>query len=275
MIILKNRLNRMFIICFIFAFIINLFLIHMYTDALNKYVSIDKEHLDKILQMNISGTDMRIIKDYCEKNDKDFSKYLANYMMFNNYEVESIGNDFNSSYYKKSGNSSKSIEKIYSVVLDDIECFPVTSMDGNDYTYNNSFLAPRTYGGNRKHMGIDIIDTKNEPGRLEVVSMTDGIIENMGWLELGGYRVSIRSDEGALFYYAHLDHYPEGLKEGDIIEAGDLLGYMGDTGYGEEGTRGKFVVHLHIGIMLPDMGSKEDLWVNPYPILVLFDDYHK
>ncbi len=70
-------------------------------------------------------------------------------------------------------------------------------------------------------------------------SVSDGTVEQMGWLELGGYRVGIRSPGGLYFYYAHLDSYAAGLQKGDTVKAGTLLGYMGDTGYGQEGTRGK------------------------------------
>ena len=78
------------------------------------------------------------------------------------------------------------------------------------------------------------------PGYYPVVSMTDGIVESKGWLELGGCRLGIRAPHGAYFYYAHLDSYAD-IEEGDTINAGDLLGFMGDTGYGtEEGTRGNF-----------------------------------
>lgn len=50
------------------------------------------------------------------------------------------------------------------------------------------------------------------------------------------------------------------------MAAGDILGYMGDTGYGEEGTTGKFPVHLHVGIYVRTDAVAE-LAVNPYPVL--------
>ena len=68
----------------------------------------------------------------------------------------------------------------------------------------------------------------------------------------------------AYFYYAHLDSYAE-LEKGDPVKAGDLLGYMGDSGYGEEGTTGEFPVHLHLGIYLKE--GTEEISVNPYPVL--------
>ena len=56
----------------------------------------------------------------------------------------------------------------------------------------------------------------------------------MGWLEKGGYRIGITSNSGTYYYYAHLESYSN-LKEGDVVEAGELLGYMGDSGYVRKG----------------------------------------
>ena len=55
-------------------------------------------------------------------------------------------------------------------------------------------------------------------------------------------------------------------KQGDAVQAGELLGYMGDSGYGPEGTTGEFPVHLHLGIYLP-LGADQEKAVNPYWML--------
>ena len=60
--------------------------------------------------------------------------------------------------------------------------------------------------------------------------MTDGIIEKIGWLEMGGWRIGVRAPGGAYLYYAHLYSYAGDFKEGDRVKAGELIGYMGDTG---------------------------------------------
>ena len=92
-----------------------------------------------------------------------------------------------------------------------------------------------------KHEGTDIMPSVNKRDYFPVVSMTDGIVTSVGWLELGGYRVGITSPGGAYFYYAHLSSYA-GIKEGDPISAGDVIGFMGDTGYSKrEGTTGSFL----------------------------------
>ena len=89
----------------------------------------------------------------------------------------------------------------------------------------------------------------------------------MGWLEKGGWRLGIRTQSGAYLYYAHLYAYSPELKEGSLIKAGQLLGYMGDSGYGTaENTVGNFEVHLHLGLYLRT-DHYEELSVNPYWIL--------
>jgi len=100
-----------------------------------------------------------------------------------------------------------------------------------------------------------------------VYSMTDGVVENIGWLRLGGYRIGIRSPSGAYFYYAHLAEYAKDFQIGETVSAGTFLGFMGDTGYSDvEGTTGNFAVHLHMGIYLNDKDGTE-FSVNSYPML--------
>jgi murein DD-endopeptidase MepM/ murein hydrolase activator NlpD len=110
----------------------------------------------------------------------------------------------------------------------------------------------------------------NIRGYYPIISITDGTIEKIGWLEQGGYRIGIRSPSGGYFYYAHLYSYAPELKEGDQVIAGQLLGFMGDSGYGSEGTIGMFDVHLHLGIYV-ETGTGE-MSVNPYYILKMLED---
>ncbi len=155
----------------------------------------------------------------------------------------------------------------FATVLSDIRCFPVAldGTGGETLSFENSWGGARNYGGDRRHEGVDIMTSNNMAGYFPAVSMCDGTIEKMGWLELGGYRIGIRSEHGLYTYYAHLDSYREGLKTGDRVRAGDIIGYLGDTGYGPEGTRGKFDVHLHFGLYVDIDGREVSL--NPYWIL--------
>ena len=149
-------------------------------------------------------------------------------------------------------------------VLKDMNCFPVKNQE-DCVVFENSWHESRAYGGMRGHEGVDLMYTKNRRGEIIIQSVCEGVIEQKGWLPLGGYRIGIRGKSGAYYYYAHLFKYNPKLEIGDFVNAGDVLGTMGDSGYGEEGTVGKFPVHLHFGIYVPYKG--EDISVNPYSIL--------
>ena len=160
----------------------------------------------------------------------------------------------------------------YQAVFADLRCFPVPYVLGGeaDISYTDTWYGLRKYGGNRRHEGTDLMASNQEPGYFPIISMTDGIVENMGWLEKGGYRIGIRGAAGGYFYYAHLDSYAPDLKKGDTVIAGQLLGFMGDSGYGPEGTTGQFDVHLHLGIYVPT--KQGDMSINPYWILKMLEE---
>ena len=152
-------------------------------------------------------------------------------------------------------------------LLGEIKCFPVREDRKKKETvfFDNGYGAARTYGGDRSHEGIDIMSSVDKPGYFQVQSVSDGVVEQMGWLPLGGYRIGIRSKSGFYYYYAHLDSYAKAMKPGKQVSSGEVLGLMGNTGYGKEGTKGKFAVHLHFGIYRQVKGKEESL--NPYYLL--------
>lgn len=154
------------------------------------------------------------------------------------------------------------LKRLYQAIWADLKFFPV----GTQVTYEDSWMFERNYGGKRGHEGTDLMPLENKSGIYPVFSMTDGVIENIGWLEKGGYRMGIRSPHGGYFYYAHLSGYAEDFQQGEMIHAGDMIGFMGDTGYGPEGTRGRFDVHLHLGVYVRTKENPE-VSVNPYWIL--------
>ena len=157
--------------------------------------------------------------------------------------------------------------ELYENIWKDLVYFPVPESTENEeavVAYENSWMFERTYGGSYGHEGTDLMAGIQKAGYYPVVSISDGVVEKIGWLEKGGWRIGIRSLHDVYFYYAHLSSYAEEFKEGDVIKAGQILGYMGDTGYGvKEGTSGKFDVHLHLGIYIRTEEIRE-LAVNPY-----------
>jgi len=128
-------------------------------------------------------------------------------------------------------------------------------------TYTDTMGASRYWDGETfGHEGTDIPAPYGTP----VVAVASGKIVRYGWNILGGYRVTIELDDhpGNYFYYAHLSRYAPGLYEGARVKKGQLLGYVGSTGEGPEGTYGKFIDHLHFGIY--DRNWKP---INSYPLL--------
>jgi hypothetical protein len=175
----------------------------------------------------------------------------------------------------------KKANKIKNDIYDNGSFFPVlfevkdvSKLKGEDngFTYDNTWGAKRNYGGDRVHEGIDIMYGKNKRDEVPIVSISDGIVVKKGWLNLGGYRLYIKASDKLYFYYAHLSSYENGIKEGEKVYAGQILGYMGDTGYGKEGTKGKFPVHLHLGMYYKDDKGK-DRALNPYFLLKFLENY--
>ena len=115
-----------------------------------------------------------------------------------------------------------------------------------------------------------------------IVAVEGGVVEAMGWNRYGGWRIGIRSFDGKrYYYYAHLqkDHpFADGLAEGDIVNAGDIIGFMGRTGYSDkENTNNIETVHLHFGMQLIfDESQKEclsEIWIDVYDIVRLLHSH--
>lgn len=237
---------------------------------------------DRFRQLNITCTTEEI-STYAESIDADKGELMivcecmfdgdissANISSINKSSFVRIRN-----YLKKKQPQLFNLEKnTYNGLLADIKYFPVPRSNKRKewVNYVNSWNYERTYKGNRTHEGTDVMGDINKDGIYPVVSVSDGYISNIGWLELGGWRIGITSPSGIYYYYAHLDSYAKEYKEGDVIRAGDIIGYMGSTGYSKvEGTKNKFPVHLHFGIYItpdPDIAADyEEIALNPYNIL--------
>lgn len=149
---------------------------------------------------------------------------------------------------------------------------------GYGYSHCSDFGNSRSFGFKRKHLGNDLMGGLGTP----IVAVEGGVIEAMGWNRYGGWRIGIRSyDSKRYYYYAHLqkDHpFAEGLQVGDIVQAGDLIGFMGRTGYSDkENTNNIETVHLHFGMQLVfDESQKEcnsEIWIDVYPIVRLLNQH--
>ena len=153
---------------------------------------------------------------------------------------------------------------------------PIAS--GYGYSHCDDFGVGRSFGFKRKHLGLDMMGSLGTP----VVAVEGGIVEVMGWNRYGGWRIGIRSfDSRRYYYYAHLQKdmpFAPGLQEGDVVHAGDLIGFMGRTGYSDrENVNNIETVHLHFGMQLVfDESQKEclsEIWVDVYDIVRLLSSH--
>lgn len=149
---------------------------------------------------------------------------------------------------------------------------------GYGYSHCADFGTSRSFGFQRKHLGNDLMGSLGTP----IVAVEGGIVEAMGWNRYGGWRVGIRSgDSKRYYYYAHLqkDHpFADGLKVGDVVEPGQLIGFMGRTGYSDrENTNNIEKVHLHFGMeLIFDESQKEcnsEIWIDVYDIVRLLSQH--
>lgn len=157
---------------------------------------------------------------------------------------------------------AKLFEKFETIDLDQ-HTFPL--VQGTNYSYRSTWGANRGWGGRRIHEGTDIFAPHSTP----VVSTSYGVIEVMGWNDFGGWRIGIRDNHNSYHYYAHLAYFEKGLQEGDIVKAGQVIGYVGSSGYGKEGTTGKFPPHLHYGIY--KFNGRTEWAFDPYPALTKWE----
>lgn len=142
---------------------------------------------------------------------------------------------------------------------------------GFDYSHYDDFGSSRSYGYARPHLGHDMMGLIGTP----IICVESGYVEALGWNQYGGWRIGIRSFDGKrYYYYAHLrQNYPyaENLQEGSVVTAGDVIGYMGHTGYSvKENVNNIEVVHLHWGLQLIfDESQKEgnnEIWIDCYEL---------
>jgi murein DD-endopeptidase MepM/ murein hydrolase activator NlpD len=149
---------------------------------------------------------------------------------------------------------------------DSIFVLTVFPHDTEDLTFWDSWGARRS--GGRRHQGIDIMS----PRGTEIVAVADGVVTKLGKSRLSGYFIRLDHADGWATSYMHLNNDTFGtddgeggtwtaffptLMEGDEVRAGQVIGYVGDSG-NAEGTR----PHTHFEIKHD--GKK----TNPYPYLL-------
>lgn len=221
--------------------------------------SFDKSSLSLIdkLAAELSGGETTIEKltenmDYYEYYYEAYEAVLGG--MVGEYEIE-----------QDDGNGNKVWKKVYG-----LKAFsPIAK--GFEYSDYDDFGSSRSYGYKRQHLGHDMMGQIGTP----IIAVESGYVEALGWNQYGGWRIGIRSfDKKRYYYYAHLRQnfpYALDLKEGSVVTAGDVIGYMGHTGYSTvENTNNIDTVHLHFGLQLIfDESQKEgnnEIWIDCYAL---------
>jgi murein DD-endopeptidase MepM/ murein hydrolase activator NlpD len=140
------------------------------------------------------------------------------------------------------------------------------------FSHFDDFGVSRSYGFKRKHLGHDMMGQVGTP----IIAVESGYVEALGWNQYGGWRIGIRSfDKKRYYYYAHLrKNFPftKSLQIGSIVQAGDVIGYLGRTGYSSnENANNIQTPHLHFGMQLVfDESQKEalaEIWIDTYDII--------
>lgn len=140
--------------------------------------------------------------------------------------------------------------------------FPVAG--GAQYRDDWGEPRPQNTGyGSTRHQGTDLF----APPGTSLEAVTNGVVYQAGWNRLGGWTVTIRGEDGLLYYYAHLQA-PSPFSEGATVSRGEQIGLLGDTGQGPEGTAGEMVPHLHFGIYIDEKHV-----INPYPYLRFWQEH--
>jgi murein DD-endopeptidase MepM/ murein hydrolase activator NlpD len=131
------------------------------------------------------------------------------------------------------------------------------------HSFSDTFGAPRMFGTAYAHLhqGTDIFAASGTP----LVAVERGVVFSMGSDVLGGTKLWLQGASGTKYYYAHLSAFAEGMVDGTVVTAGQLVGYVGNTG-----NAATTPAHCHFEVH-PNGGPA----VNPYPLLKIVDDAQK
>ncbi len=220
------------------------------------FKNFNKNDLNSLVTELKNGQTMEELTQNMKFYDYYYESYSAVLGGFiGNYSVEVVKEDGTKDFQEKYGlKAFLPIAKNYS------------------FSHYDDFGNSRSYGFKRTHLGNDLMGSIGTP----IIAVESGTIENLGWNQYGGWRIGIRSfDTKRYYYYAHLrkNHpYAEGLENGMTVKAGDVIGYLGMTGYSvKENVNNINVPHLHFGLQLifdeSQVDSPNEIWIDVYHII--------
>lgn len=200
-------------------------------------------------------------------NDTDvlvaYLSYLSRYGHTEENIIKALNDYYRNETTTKIISEMAAIYRTFNTLELNQRVFPVPKW--NNYSYRSTWGDARGWGGVRIHEGTDIFAGYGTPVR----SVSYGYIEILGWNKFGGWRIGIRDTNNIYYYYAHLTGFKKELKEGDIVKPGDVIGYVGSSGYGSPGTQGKFPPHLHFGMY--KYNGRNEWAFDPTPYLRIWE----
>ena len=220
------------------------------------FKSFKQKDLDEVVKRLKAGESMSDIT----KDMKLYPYYIEAYtavldQFIGNYQIETL---------------DESGEKVYKEKYGIKAFLPIAKNYG--FSHYDDFGNARSYGYKRVHLGNDLMGSIGTP----IIAVESGIVEVAAWNQYGGWRIGIRSfDKKRYYYYAHLrkDHpFAKDIYEGKIVKAGDVIGYLGMTGYSvKENVNNINIPHLHFGMQLIFDESQKDgvnqIWIDVYQII--------
>lgn len=230
------------------------------------YKAKDMDAFVKALESGETIEELTSNMKYYDYYYKSYNAILGGFVGEYSQQIDSSSSSINDS------NETPSTDKIYQEKYGLKVFSPVAY--GYSFSHSRDFGNSRTYGFSRVHLGNDLMGSIGTP----IIAIESGIVEELGWNQYGGWRIGIRSfDRQRYYYYAHLRKdkpFHNELYKGKVVTAGDVIGYLGMTGYSRnENVNNIKTPHLHVGMQLIfDESQKEcnnEIWIDIYNIIEL------
>ncbi len=262
--LLKNKIEffeKYFVNIFVIAIFIFIFCIYnIFTNTDIKFYTIQD-----IQKFNINIDALKNIKIKANNKNIEFEKLLATYAKDNNYfaknayieDYKNIGeNKFIENIKFGIYNLNKENQQVYKMIKtinSEVQSLPIEKAD------ISNILAINSFDINRNNFGTLFLEKDNNFNNINIVSVTNGIVENARYNGDNGLEVIVKTDSGTKYIYANLKS--TNVKTGDVINVGEQIGVMGNTRqFSDEVVFERAKLSFYILY-------NEEYFINPYPFL--------
>ncbi len=272
-----NHIKRKFLKVehYVVNFIVVLFFVVffiIYNNLTNFYVY--DYGIKDIQAFNIDIKGLKEIYETSKKADIEFEKLLVMYAKNNNYFTEeTVAIEFNGigkNRFKENlkfaffalDSENKEVYNAICSLKDDIIALPFRETDFS------SVMAINCFSIIKENYCTMFIEKEVATKDIYITSITDGVVENLGYNGGIGLQVVILSENNNKFIYGNLGEINENIKIGNMIKNGEILGKMGNTEQVKEKVDFKRS-KLSLYIVLNKEFLGEEIFINPYPFLYL------